>query len=165
MIARLGQWAARCVENAPYALALVLLLATPTWSVQPDEMLDDPALEQRARELSKGLRCVVCQNESIDESNASLARDLRIIVRERLVAGDSDEEVVAFLVERYGEFVLLRPTPGGANWVLWASGPLLFLTALGIGTVYIRRRAAASPETEGSLSAEESARLKALLDD
>ena len=141
------------------------LLATPVAAVQPDEMLDDPVLEQRARDLSKGLRCVVCQNESIDESNASLARDLRIILRERLVAGDSDEEAVACLVERYGEFVLLRPQTGGANWLLWASGPLLFLIAAGIGAGYIRHRARATPAQEGGLSAEEQARLKALLDE
>ena len=103
-------------------LALMLLVApvlsvAPTWAVQPDEVLSDPALEQRARSLSKGLRCLVCRNESIDESNASLARDLRILLRERLVAGDSDEEAVAYIVDRYGEYVLLTPPARGSTWV------------------------------------------------
>ncbi|MHA6343982.1 cytochrome c-type biogenesis protein [Roseivivax sp. CAU 1761] len=132
-------------------------------AVQPDEMLADPALEARARAISEGLRCLVCQNESIDESNAPLARDLRLMVRERLSAGDSDAEVVAFLVERYGEFVLLAPTTEGWNRLLWAAGPLMFLTALGTGGLYLRRRARARPEAEAALTAEERARLEALL--
>ena len=90
-------------------LMLLIFCASPLWAVQPDEILDDPALEARARALSQGLRCLVCRNESIDESNASLARDLRLLVRERLVAGDSDEEAVNFIVDRYGEYVLLNP--------------------------------------------------------
>ena len=143
--------------------ALCLALAAPVAAVQPDEVLDDLALEQRARELSKGLRCLVCQNESIDESNASLARDLRILVRERLVAGDSDAEVIDFVVARYGEFVLLRPTGGGANTILWASGPVLFLLAAGLGVAYVRRRASAAPVTESGLSEAEQARLNDLL--
>ena len=104
-------------------LAVLLTLTGPAWAVQPDEVLDDPALEERARELSKDLRCLVCRNESIDESNADLARDLRILVRERLMAGDSNAEAMDFIVDRYGEYVLLRPTASGANWVLWAAGP------------------------------------------
>ena len=86
-----------------------------------DEILDDPELEARARVLSKDLRCLVCRNESIDESNADLARDLRILVRERLVAGDSNDEALDFIVGRYGEFVLLRPQAGGSNWLLWGA--------------------------------------------
>lgn len=140
------------------------LLAAPVWAVQPDEVLDDPVLESRARELSKGLRCLVCQNESIDESNASLARDLRLLVRERLVEGDSDAEALAFIVDRYGEFVLLKPTTGGANWLLWAAGPLMLVTALGVGGVYIRRRSHARAPGEQGLNADESARLKEILD-
>lgn len=92
-------------------------------AVEPNEILDDPVLEQRAREISKNLRCLVCQNQSIDESNADLARDLRIIVRERLVAGDSDENVVGFIVARYGDWVLLRPPFKPKTWILWF-GPL-----------------------------------------
>ena len=141
-----------------------LLLATPLMAVQPDEVLDDPALEARARELSKGLRCLVCQNESIDESDASLARDLRILLRDRLVAGDSDEEAVDFIVARYGEFVLLNPTLGGANWILWGAGPLMLLLASGIGLMYLRGRATGQAPGEVPLSAEEQARLKDILD-
>lgn len=142
---------------------IVMLLATPLFAVQPDEILDDPVLEERARELSKGLRCLVCQNESIDESEAQLARDLRILVRERLVAGDSDAEVIDFLVARYGEFVLLTPTVKGANWLLWAAGPLMFLLASGLGLIYLRGRAQAKPQAEAPLSPEEQARLDDIL--
>ncbi|MEL7098970.1 MAG: cytochrome c-type biogenesis protein [Pseudomonadota bacterium] len=144
-------------------LALIFaLLAAPLWAVQPDEILADPVLEERARELSKGLRCLVCQNESIDESNASLARDLRILVRERLVAGDTDEEVIAYIVARYGEYVLLQPTLTGGNWLLWAAGPIMLIIAGGIAFVFVRGRSqAAAPE---GLSAEEEARLKDILD-
>nr|WP_233501164.1 cytochrome c-type biogenesis protein [Thalassococcus profundi] len=145
--------------------ALTGVFATPAWAVLPDEVLDDPALEARARELSKGLRCLVCQNESIDESNASLARDLRLLVRERLVAGDTDEEVIDFIVARYGEFVLLNPTTRGANWLLWAAGPAMLLLALGIGVFYVRARAKAPAETETGLSDAEQARLREILKD
>lgn len=145
-------------------LALILmLLATPLAAVQPDEILDDPVLEERARELSKGLRCLVCRNESIDESDASLARDLRLLVRERLVAGDTDAEAVEFIVARYGEFVLLNPTVSGANWLLWGAGPLMLLLAGGGGLMYLRGRARAKPVTEAPLSAEEQARLDDIL--
>lgn len=145
-------------------LALIcMLLATPLMAVQPDEILDDPALEARARELSKGLRCLVCQNESIDESDASLARDLRLLVRERLVAGDSDEDAVAFIVARYGEFVLLNPTVTGANWLLWGAGPLMLLLAGAGGLIYVRGRAKAAPVTEKPLSEAEQARLDDIL--
>lgn len=145
-------------------LALILmLLATPLVAVQPDEILDDPVLEERARELSKGLRCLVCRNESIDESDASLARDLRLLVRERLVAGDTDEQTVEFIVARYGEFVLLNPTVTGANWLLWGAGPLMLLLAGGGGLIYLRGRAKATPVTETPLSDDEQARLDDIL--
>ncbi|MDG1167667.1 MAG: cytochrome c-type biogenesis protein CcmH [Sulfitobacter sp.] len=145
-------------------LALILLLlATPLMAVQPDEMLDDPVLENRARELSKGLRCLVCQNESIDESHASLARDLRILVRDRLVEGDTDEEAVAFIVARYGEFVLLNPTVSGANWLLWGAGPLMLLLASGVGMIYLRGRSKATAPGEEPLSDQERARLDDIL--
>lgn len=147
------------------ALALLLLLAPlAAAAVQPDEMLQDPALEARARDISAGLRCLVCRNESIDESNADLARDLRILVRERIVAGDSDAEVVSFLTDRYGEYVLLNPKADGANLVLWLSGPALLLLGAGIGFAYVRGRRRAPPEPE-RLSDEESARLKEILGD
>ena len=143
-------------------LVLILcLLASPALAVQPDEILDDPVLEARARELSKGLRCLVCRNESIDESNADLARDLRLLVRERLMAGDSDAQAVAFIVDRYGEYVLLKPTATGASILLWLAGPLMLLTGLGIGAAYLRRRAnAAVPK---ALSDDEKARLDKIL--
>lgn len=139
------------------------LVSSVALAVQPDEVLDDPALEARARDISTGLRCLVCQNESIDESNASLAKDLRLLVRERLLAGDTDTEVVAFIVDRYGEFVLLKPTTGGWNWLLWASGPGLFLIALGLGVVYVRGRGKVPEGGEAGLSADEQKRLDELL--
>ncbi|WP_050931938.1 cytochrome c-type biogenesis protein [Aestuariivita boseongensis] len=142
---------------------VVALMVTPVWAVQPDEVLDDPVLEERARDLSKGLRCLVCRNESIDESNADLARDLRILVRERLVEGDSDEEVIDFVVERYGEYVLLKPRFDGSTWLLWAAGPIMLLLAAGIGFAYIRGRSEAKPVQEAGLSAEEKARLDKIL--
>ena len=141
-------------------LLVLMLLASPLWAVQPDEILPDPALEARAREISAGLRCPVCQNESIDESHAPIARELRILLRERLVAGDTDDEVRAYLVTRFGEFILLQPTLGGANLVLWLAAPAMLLAALGIGWATVRRRAAA-PDT--ALSDEERAELDKIL--
>jgi len=142
--------------------ALVLLVLTlPALAVQPDEVLDDPALESRARGLSAGLRCVVCRNESIDESNAELARDMRIVLRERLVAGDSDAQAVQFLVDRYGEYILLNPTRDGTNLILWASAPVLLLAGLGVAVVALRRREPPPPP----LTPEDEARLQALLKD
>ncbi len=136
----------------------------PSFAVEPDEILDDPVLEERARDLSAELRCLVCRNESIDESNAELARDLRLLVRERLLAGDTDDEVIAFLVERYGEYVLLRPSTSGSSILLWLAGPLMLLIAVGVGIGYIRGRKLATDPVE-ALSAEDQARLKALLKD
>ncbi|PPB81698.1 cytochrome c-type biogenesis protein CcmH [Albidovulum inexpectatum] len=146
-------------------VALMILVALPAAAVQPDEVLDDPVLEARARELSKGLRCLVCRNENIDESNADLARDLRILVRERLKAGDSDEEVIAYLVDRYGEYVLLQPTARGENLILWIAGPAMFLAALAGAGLYLRRRRNGREETAQPLSAEEEARLREILGD
>ncbi len=137
--------------------------AGPALAVEPDEVLDDPVLESRARELSKVIRCVVCQNESIDTSNADLARDLRILVRERLSAGDSDDEVLDYLVARYGEFVLLRPRLRPATYFLWF-GPagVLLLGGLGIALYYRRRRREVAAAA-AVLSPEEEARLSRLL--
>ncbi len=145
------------------ALVLALVLATPLAALQPDELLDDPALEERAREISEGLRCLVCRNESIDESNAPLARDMRLLVRERLLAGDSDEEVVAFVVDRFGEYILLRPTATGANWILWGAAPGMLLIGALIAGLYLRGRSRAPAPADEGLSAEERARLDALL--
>lgn len=145
-------------------LALVLcLLTAPAWAVQPDEMLDDPDLEARAREISEGLRCLVCRNESIDESNADLASDMRLLVRERLLEGDSNEEVVDYIVDRYGEYVLLKPQTGGANLILWLAGPAMLILAGGIGWVFVRRRATAEAQTESNLTEDEQARLREIL--
>jgi len=138
---------------------ILMLLAAPVWAVEPDEILDDPVLEERARELSQGLRCPVCRNESIDESNAALARELRIVLRERLVAGDTDEQAVEFMVARYGEFVLLRPDTSGANMILWLAAPALLLIALGIGWSTIRSR----QSTATRLTDEEQAELDKIL--
>jgi len=146
------------------ALALTLALSGPALAVQPDEILDDPFLEERARDLSTGLRCLVCRNESIDESNADLARDMRILVRERLVAGDSDSEVVDFLVARYGEYVLLRPTTEGSNALLWLAAPALFLVGFGGAVFYLRSRARQKPQAD-DLSDSEKQRLAELLKD
>ena len=155
----------RIVQTLRALLCLSLLsLALPAQAVQPDEILEDPALEERARDISTGLRCLVCRNENIDDSNADLARDLRLLVRERLVAGDSDEEVVDFIVARYGEYVLLQPRAGGSNLVLWLAGPAMLLLGVGIGLGYIRRRGRARAMGEAEmLSAEEEARLKEIL--
>ncbi|ABD55070.1 cytochrome c-type biogenesis protein [Jannaschia sp. CCS1] len=146
-------------------LLAAISLAGPSFAVQPDEILDDPVLEERARGISSGLRCLVCRNESIDESNADLARDLRLLVRERLVAGDTDEEAVAYIVARYGEYVLLRPTFDGSTIALWLAGPLLLLAGLGLSLTYVRGRASAQASGEDGLSPEEQARLDAILSD
>ena len=142
---------------------LLLLLAGTAWAVEPDEVLDDPALESRAREISQGLRCMICRNESIDESDAALACDLRLLVRERIANGESDEEVVAFVVERYGEYVLLNPRRDGINLVLWAAAPILLLAGLvAAGTFLVCRRRSAVPD---ALTAAERARLAELMEE
>lgn len=146
-----------------HLVLIAALFATPVFAVEPDEILADPVLESRARELSQELRCLVCQNESIDESNADLARDLRILVRERLVAGDTNDEVIEWVVGVYGEYVLLRPTWAGANLVLWLAGPAGLLAALGGGLVYVRRRSTAT--TGAALTEAEQKRLDELLKD
>jgi cytochrome c-type biogenesis protein CcmH len=138
----------------------ILPLVTPAHAVQPDEILKDPALEARARALSAGLRCLVCQNESIDDSNAPLARDLRLLVRERITAGETDEQVKAFLVARYGEFVLLRPPLSARTAALYAAP----FAALALGGLLVwrlsRRRAAVAA---AGLSEEEKRRLEKVL--
>lgn len=145
------------------ALVVLCVAATSVGAVEPDEVLQDPVLETRARELSKGLRCLVCQNESIDESHAPLARDLRLLVRERLVAGDSDDATIAYIVQRYGEFVLLEPTTKGANILLWLAGPAMLGGGLIGSWLYLRRRSGAPRTAESALSAEEKAKLDEIL--
>lgn len=129
-------------------LACVILLgalAGPALAVEPREVLADPVLESRAREISKGLRCLVCRNESIDESGAGLAHDVRVLLRERLVAGDSDAQAVQAIVDRYGDYVLLKPPVNASTYVLWFGPPVLLVLA-GLATMAaLRRRAAADP--------------------
>lgn len=142
---------------------LLLLFATASHAVNPDEVLSDPALEQRARDISVNLRCLVCQNQSIDDSDAQLARDLRVLVREQLVAGKSNEQVMEFVVSRYGEFVLLRPTFSTRNFILWAT-PILVLVIGGLAALRYTRRQSRL-QTIAGLTADEEVRLNKLLDD
>jgi cytochrome c-type biogenesis protein CcmH len=146
------------------SLTLGLSLTIPAGAVQPDEVLDDPALEARARALSSGLRCLVCQNQSIDDSDAPLARDLRLLVRERLKAGDSDEEIIDFVVSRYGEFVLLKPRLLPRTWLLWFATPLVLLAAVGVIVFNYRRRKSLA-EGLKPLTANEKRHLKRLVDE
>jgi cytochrome c-type biogenesis protein CcmH len=150
------------------AALAVLAFALTALAVEPDEILDDPVLEGRARELSEDIRCLVCQNESIDSSNAELAKDLRILVRERLVAGDSDQEVLDYLVERYGDFVLLNPPFKPQTYLLWF-GPaaILLLGGLAVAAYFRQRRrdAGPAPAPAPALNAEEQKRLSEILKD
>lgn len=143
------------------SLLLLLALSTPAFAVQPGEKLDDPALEARARTISKELRCLVCQNQSIDDSDADLAADLRRLVRDRLTAGDSDTEVIDYIVARYGEFVLLRPPFEPATLLLWLSPfAVIVLGGAGLLLVLRRRRGEMTPQ---ALDLEEKSRIAALL--
>ncbi len=146
------------------SLALSCLALLPAHAVQPDEVLSDPALEARARTISEGLRCLVCQNQSIDDSDAPLAKDLRLLVRERLKAGDSDQQIVDFVVARYGEFVLLKPRLRSRTLLLWFATPAVFAAALLLILVTHRRRKAAA-QTLAPLNTTEKRRLKRLLDE
>ncbi len=145
---------------AGLVLGFVLLASGSAFAVKPDEMLSDPALEARARSLSAGLRCMVCQNQSIDESDADLARDLRVLVRDRLKAGDSDTQVIDYVVSRYGEFVLLKPRFEWRTALLW--GAPVFLLLIGGAFMMRAARRPKAPETAG-LSMDEKARLDAIL--
>jgi cytochrome c-type biogenesis protein CcmH len=146
-------------------MATAIMAALPAKAVQPDEVLPDPGLEARARAISEGLRCLVCQNQSIDDSDAPLAKDLRLLVRERLKAGDSDQEIVDFVVARYGEFVLLKPRLSPHTLILWFATPVLFGAALLLIWLAYRRRKAATVEGLTQLSASEKRELKRLLDE
>ncbi len=147
------------------ALLLWLCLAQGVWALDPSEMLDDPALEAKARELDHALRCVVCQSESVASSNAQWAVDTRRVIREQIASGQTHAQVVDFFVERYGEFVLMNPRASGSNWLLWAAGPLMFLLAAGVGVTYLRTRRVASGASETELSDDEQRRLREILDD
>jgi cytochrome c-type biogenesis protein CcmH len=149
-----------------FVLAAALLASASAWAVQPDEMLKDPVLEARARALSKDLRCMVCQNESIDDSEAPLAHDLRVLVRDRLKAGDSDQQVLDYLVARYGEFVLLKPRLSWHTAALWGLPPaVLLIGAMVIVVDLRRRRLTQTPDDKTGLTPAEEARLAELLQD
>jgi cytochrome c-type biogenesis protein CcmH len=154
------------VRSLSFALLILIsLVSPPAVAVQPDEVLSNPVLETRARALSRKLRCMVCQNQSIDDSDAPLARDLRILVRERLQAGDSDREVTDFLVARYGEFVLLKPRFSAHTALLWlAPGAVLLIGAFGLFALARRYRAASQSAAAEPLTAAEQARLSEILD-
>jgi cytochrome c-type biogenesis protein CcmH len=152
------------MHRLAFVVSLVLLSAPVTAiAVQPDEVLKDPVLEQRARDLSRELRCMVCQNQSIDDSEAPLARDLRFLVRERLSQGDSDQQVLDFLVSRYGEFVLLKPPLEWRTLLLWGLPPAVLTAGMVSLILMARRRTTAHPEAE-VLSQEEERRLSTLVD-
>ena len=144
-------------------LFLFLLLATPAFAVRPDEMLADPGLEARARALSQELRCLVCRNENIDDSDADLAHDLRLLLRQRLTAGDTDAAAMAYIVDRYGEFVLLNPPARGANLVLWLAGPVMLLGGGALALTMLRRRSLG--REAAALTDADKARLDQILQD
>jgi cytochrome c-type biogenesis protein CcmH len=148
-------------------ILVLLLLAGPVWAVEPHEMLDDPALEARAQQLDQELRCVKCQSEALASSNAKWAADARVLLRQLLSDGYSDQEVLDFFVVRYGEYVLMEPKKGGTNTLLWYAGPIMLLLGFGIGLGYLRRRntASAKGDMPQALSSDESARLAEIMKD
>ncbi|MFF2320953.1 cytochrome c-type biogenesis protein CcmH [Agrobacterium sp. NPDC058088] len=147
---------------AGLTLLLVLFASFPASAFNPDEVLKDPVLEQRARNLTSQLRCMVCQNQSIDDSNAELARDLRVLVRDRLVQGDSDKAVIDYVVSRYGEFVLLKPRLSLRTILLW--GAPIGLTLAGIFAVFVFSRRRATQQQPQKLSADEEMRIRNLIE-
>jgi cytochrome c-type biogenesis protein CcmH len=146
-------------------LVMVNLLAGNAFAVMPDEVLADPALEARARNLSQDLRCLVCQNQSIDDSSAPLAKDLRVIVRERLTAGDTDEQVIDYLVARYGNYVLLKPPFQGVTLFLWIGPAVFLIAAAGICALYFRARKRNEDEIEMPLTEHERRQLAEIVKD
>jgi cytochrome c-type biogenesis protein CcmH len=146
-------------------LVILLLLASPVWAVEPNEMLADPALEARAQVLDHELRCVQCRSEAIASSNAAWASDARIMVRELLSEGASDDEVKAFFVARYGEVVLMQPNAQGGNALLWAAGPLMLLLAALMGWFYVRGRSREITTQDPILSEQEQERLRQIMDE
>ena len=159
-------WRARCMVLGLALLSSACALPLAAWAVQPDEVLSDPALEVRARALSRELRCLVCQNQSIDDSAAPLARDLRVLVRERLTEGDSDQQVVDFVVDRYGEFVLLRPRFNWHTALLWLTPPGALIGGALVMWLSARRRRSADAMAAGErerLTPAEEARLARLM--
>lgn len=153
-------------------LAVIMFMAAASFgahAVEPSEVLDDPALEERARDISAGLRCLVCQNQSIDDSNAQLAKDLRVLVRDRLLEGDSNDEVMDYVVSRYGDFVLLKPPVKMSTYILWFGPVLIVVLGIAAYVAVFRRRdtvTASAPDVRPQeLSAEEQERIAALLDE
>ncbi|WP_412557463.1 cytochrome c-type biogenesis protein [Thalassospira sp. MIT1370] len=146
-----------------FGLVVGLMTGTPAWAVNPDEMLSNPVLEKRARDISQELRCLVCQNQSIDDSDAELARDLRVLVRERLIAGDTNEEAIDYIVARYGDYVLLNPPLKPETYILWASPAVLAILALLAVFAFYRRKQREASNATTSLSRDEQARLDEIL--
>ena len=136
-------------------------MSSSAWAVEPDEILPNTAQELRAREISKELRCLVCRNENIDSSNAGIAKDLRLLVRDRIIAGDDNKEVIGFITDRYGEYVLLNPRVSLSNLILWASGPLFLLLGALLSLWFIRSKKNINPE---ALTEDERTRLSNLMD-
>ena len=153
--------AMKCMRAVTLVILLSMASSSFAWAVEPNEMLSDPALEARARALSQDLRCMVCQNELIDDSDAPLAHDIRVLVRERIKAGDSDRQVLDFLVARYGEFVLLKPPLSWHTAALWGLPPAILLIGIAVMIVMARRRA--SIPASGVLTPAEEARVEELL--
>ncbi|MBS9716416.1 cytochrome c-type biogenesis protein CcmH [Pseudohalocynthiibacter aestuariivivens] len=144
-------------------ILVLVLLASPIWAVEPDEMLADPVLEERAQALDHEIRCVQCQSESIASSNADWARDARLMVRELVSGGNTDTEVLDFFLARYGDVVLMRPKSDGANIILWIAGPVMLLLSLGVGGLYLRRRR--QTVVQAPLSEADEARLREILEE
>lgn len=147
----------------PATVLLLMVLSLPAFAVQPDEILSDPAMEARARDISADLRCLVCQNQSIDDSDAPLARDLRILVRERLLAGDTNDEAVAYIVDRYGDYVLLKPPFNAETFLLWAAPLGALVIGVAIVIVFMRRRSGEPVAATDALTGDEQARLNDLM--
>ncbi len=149
------------VKALMLVIAMLIMAPANLFAVEPSEMLNDPVLEARARELSKGLRCVVCRNQSIDDSNAALAKDLRVLLRERISAGESDEQAVQYLVDRYGPYILLKPPLRSETYLLWGAPLLLLLAAIaGFSHVWRRRKNEIAPD---ELSSKERALAQSIL--
>ncbi|MCW9033524.1 MAG: cytochrome c-type biogenesis protein CcmH [Alphaproteobacteria bacterium] len=145
-----------------FTIFALFLASTPAFAVNPDEVLSDPVLEVRARSISQNLRCLVCQNQSIDDSDADLAKDLRVLVRERLVVGDSDDEVINFVVDRYGDFVLLKPPFKGVTYALWFGPIFIFLITVFTGYRMLRRRKSEIAEQDETLTVKEKKELNSM---
>jgi cytochrome c-type biogenesis protein CcmH len=155
----------RILRPVAWVVAWLMLAGVALAALEPEEILKDPASEKRARIITKELRCVVCQNQSVDDSDAPLAKDIRMIVRERIMAGETDAEVRAYVVKRYGQYVLLRPPFGVDTALIWVGPFALLAIGLGVAAIYLRRVRSAGDAQTGTLSPEEEQRVEALLKD